>query len=83
MSALWTPGQQQAAQINFELLVMPDTSITLRINGLSLPPMPAEQISSLASNLEQAAQRAIASRAPAGVADGAILQANGPRQIVG
>ncbi len=83
MSALWTPGQQKAAAINFDLLVSPDTSIVIRINGLSLPAMPAEQVSSLAANLEQAAQRAIASRAPVGSEDGAILKANGPREIVG
>lgn len=81
MSQLWTPGQQKAA-INFELLVMPDTSITLRINGLALPPMPAEQISSLAANLEQAAQRAIALRIPAEVPNGSIPQVDRPRQII-
>ncbi len=83
MSQLWTPNQQQQAAINFDLLVGPDTSITLRINGLSLPPMPAEQISSLAANLEQAAQRAIASRAPVEANHGTILQVVGQGKVAG
>ena len=64
MSQLWTPQQAQQQQVAFELLQMPDSSIAIRINGLTVPPLPAEQIIALADNMRAAGEKAIASRAP-------------------
>lgn len=42
------------------------------INGLIVPPLPAEQIVALADNMRLAAEKAIASRVPVGVDNGAL-----------
>lgn len=74
MSGLWTPNQQQQIQIAFGLNVLPDTSISMQINGLIVPALPAEQIIALADNMKMAAEKAIASRVPIEAGNGAIFE---------
>ncbi len=64
MSELWTPGKATGQEVRFDVSVMPDTTIVIRCNGLSLPALPAEQIQSLAMGLSGAAVKAIAMRIP-------------------
>jgi len=64
VSQLWTPQQAQQQQIAIGLTVLPDTSISIMINGLIVPPLPAEQIVALGDNMRAAGEKAIASRAP-------------------
>ena len=59
------------------MVVLPDTSVMLQINGLQVPPMPAETILDLAGKMSAAAKQAIASRVPVEVPDGSILQVVG------
>ncbi len=83
MSQLWTPQQAQQQQIAIGLNVLPDTSISIQINGLIVPPLPAEQIVSLGGSMIEAGKKAIASRVPVEANNGPILQVVGQGQIVG
>ncbi len=82
MSQLWTPQQAQQ-QIAIGLNVLPDTSISIQINGLIVPPLPAEQIVALGDNMVLAGMKAIASRPKIEANNGPILQTVGQGQIVG
>ena len=78
--SLWTPGQQQQQQIAIELAQMGDSSISIRINGLIVPPLPAEQIVALGGSMVEAGKRAIASRIPVDATNGQLLAVNGSGQ---
>ncbi len=84
MSQLWTPGQQQQqGQVTINMMVLPDSSVMLSINGLQVPPLTAETVIDLAGKMTAAAKQAIASRVPVEVPNGSILAAVGQREIAG
>ncbi len=83
MSQLWTPQQAQQLQIAIDLNVLPDSSISININGLSVPPLPAEQIIALGGSMIEAGKKAIASRLPEVLPNGAIFTPDEPREIFG
>jgi hypothetical protein len=83
VSDIWTPGQKPKGQVNFNLIVTPDGNIVIEINGLMLPPLPAEQVQQLGDMLAGAAKKAIKMRTPVEANNGPVLQVVGQGQVAG